>query len=72
MRPITFGVGLREFDPKKVGFATDPAKSPFVFLTHDANTGLPIPGNYNSGHDYNNADLTEDERWELVEYLKSL
>ena len=38
----------------------------------DKATGEPIPGNYNSGHDYGNAALREIDRQNLVEYLKSL
>jgi hypothetical protein len=72
MRAETFGVGLREIDDVKVGYKTDEAASPFVFRTHDKDTGEPIPGNYNSGHDYANAALTPEDREALVEYLKDL
>jgi hypothetical protein len=67
-----FGVGLREFDPVKVGFATDKATSPFVFDVYDPDSKQPIPGNYNSGHDYGVGNLTDNERWALVEYMKGL
>jgi hypothetical protein len=66
-----FGVGSTQFDPKNVGFVTDPAANPTIFHTRDPNSGEPIPGNLNSGHDYG-TDLTEDQRRDLVEYLKTL
>ena len=70
-RPESFGVGGTQFDPKKVGFVTDPAANPTIFQTRDPNSGEPIPGNLNSGHPYG-TDLTEDQRGDLVEYLKTL
>jgi hypothetical protein len=70
-RPEIFGVGSAQFDAKKVGFLTDPAANPTTFRVRDAATGEPIPGNYNSGHD-NGTTLSEQERLELVEYLKTL
>jgi hypothetical protein len=80
-RPKKFLVGTREFDTKRVGFATRDASdnvleaptedNSFVFNTRDA-AGRVIDGNSNTGHDYGNAWLTEDERWALVEYLKGL
>lgn len=70
-RPETFGVGQRSFEPEMVGFRQDDPDIRFVFRVRDDN-GMPIPGNFNSGHDYGNADLSEAERRDLVEYLKSL
>ena len=70
-RPERFGVGSRAFDPEKVGFSTDEATSPTVFEVRDAQ-GRPIPGNFNSGHDYGNAALSHEDRMALVEYMKSL
>lgn len=74
MRPTEFGVGSREFDPVKVGFSTDltDPQNTFVYQTMNKATGEPIPGNYNSGHDYGNAALSEADRQNLLEYLKSL
>lgn len=72
-RSTTFYTGLVEFDPKKVGFATSRFKGGFKL-----DTGLP--GNSNSGHEFRNApartkgvigpELSDAERWQLVEYLK--
>jgi hypothetical protein len=71
-RPQVFYLGTRRFDPKKVGFETaKAADNSFKFETHDS-AGRAIPGNSNSGHDYRNARLSEDDRWALVEYLKTL
>lgn len=77
-----FTVGRRAFDPVHVGFQTDPFDGGFRFRTHDE-MGRPIPGNSNAGHEYGSGKarsaggdslppLTDEQRWQLVEYLKSL
>lgn len=73
-RPEVFAVGSRQFDPARVGFVTtqDAGDDHFVFRVRDELSGEPIPGNYNSGHDYGTDALSEEERMELVEYLKTL
>lgn len=63
-RSKRFQVGGREFDPKRVGFAQDSGGNTFQFQTD-------LPGNSNAGHEYG-AELCDQERWELVEYLKTL
>lgn len=71
-RVKSFHVGTREYDTKNMGFRidkTDPGND-FEFKTHDGN--LPIDGNSNAGHDYNNDALTPDERYAIIEYLKTL
>ena len=81
-RVKTFYVGSREFDPKQVGFSTAEFDGGYEFRTTDAE-GRPLAGNSNSGHegkdhtqtvgeDGNLRDFTEEERWELVEYMKTL
>jgi hypothetical protein len=71
-RPKSFYVGTREFDPVKVGFKTEQsAENSFLFRVFD-DQGKPIQGNLNSGHDYNNAGLSEADREALVEYMKGL
>ena len=81
-RVKTFWVGSHEFDPVNVGFETKEYPGGFEFRTVDAD-GKPIPGNANSGHegkghtqtegaDGQYRDYTEDERWAIVEYLKTL
>jgi hypothetical protein len=69
-RPRTFKVGSRRFDPKKVGFVTDAPGGFFPFQTQDAR-GQPFPGNSNAGHEFG-AGLSDEQRWMVVEYLKSL
>ena len=74
-RPVKFKVGLREFDTKKVGFISD-GEQGFTFDTSK-------PGNRNVGHEYGACEtnlpdgkvlyaLSDEERWQLVEYLKTL
>lgn len=74
-RPETFMVGSREFDPVKVGFRTE-GYDGSKFRTH-------FRGNLNSGHEYAAGRtaqmdgtvlraMTREERWDLVEYLKTL
>ncbi|WP_062060112.1 di-heme-cytochrome C peroxidase [Cellvibrio sp. OA-2007] len=74
-RPNEFKVGSREFDPVKVGLRTEGYEG-FTFKADKR-------GDYNSGHEYGTANapavngvkmepLTEEERWDLVEYIKTL
>jgi hypothetical protein len=71
-RPKSFYVGTREFDPVKVGFKTEQSDdNSFLFRVFD-DQGKPIQGNLNSGHDYNNAGLSDADRDALVEYMKGL
>jgi hypothetical protein len=65
-RKTTFMVGSRLFDPKNVGYVTD--QSPFqnaTFVADPENAN----GNGNGGHEYG-TDLTAEERWQIIEYLK--
>jgi hypothetical protein len=73
-RPDSFVVGSREFDPVKVGFASQGYEG-FVFDTK-------LPGNGNAGHEYGTIHdarvlkgrlkaLTKDQRRDLLEYMKS-
>ena len=75
-RPREFTVGRCEFDPVRVGYRTDPFPGGFRFNT-------TLPGNSNRGHEYGTGKprsaggdglpaLSEEQRWQLVEYLKSL
>ena len=63
-RPASFQLGDRNYDPKKVGYVTEVENPRFTFQ----NTSV---GGANSGHEYG-VDLSDEERWDLVEYLKSL
>ncbi|MGJ8620008.1 MAG: di-heme-cytochrome C peroxidase [Methylophilaceae bacterium] len=65
-----FSLGSWEFDPKYVGYVMDADENDFVFDT-------TLLGNSNAGHEYGTGAygqpaLTEDERWALVEYMKTL
>ncbi|HEY0084816.1 MAG TPA: di-heme-cytochrome C peroxidase [Allosphingosinicella sp.] len=65
-RPKSFRVGTREFDPVRVGYRTDEVPdNGFVFDTSKL-------GNLNTGHEYGVAKLTDQQRWALVEYMKTL
>lgn len=73
-RARSFVVGSRQFDPRHVGFETGAIPGGFPFDT-------TIPGNTNRGHEFRDGPrgngtigpaLTEQERWDLVEFLKTL
>ncbi len=61
-RTKTFFVGNREFDKTNVGFESD--SGPFKFDT-------ALPGNSNAGDEYGTT-LSDTEKRQLIEYLKSL
>lgn len=72
-RPKQFYLGTHEYDTRQVGYLTDAQKGAYLFDTS-------ISGNHNTGHVFdNNHDkgtigpkLTEEQRWQLVEYMKTL
>ena len=68
-RPSTFIVGPREFDPIKVGFVSQGVEG-FSFKTGDRQG--TIRGNGNGGHEYGACEMTNDDRLDLIEYMKSL
>ena len=72
-RSKLFFIG-RDFDPVKVGVDTSGNSGKFLFDT-------ALVGNSNAGHSFEDAPrgsgvigrrLSEDERWALVEYMKSI
>lgn len=77
----SFHLGNREFDPKSVGFATGAHAGSFEFRSANPDA-TPILGNSNAGHEGKSytqvkdggawRDFTDDERWALVEYMKTL
>ncbi|MES0100667.1 di-heme-cytochrome C peroxidase [Mesorhizobium sp. M0019] len=72
-RPKTFWVGSREYDPKFGGMTWDKKQGDSNFEYHTVDSdGQPIVGNANFGHEYGASAFSDDERWALVEYLKSL
>jgi hypothetical protein len=66
-RVAQFHVGSREFDPANVGFKTEPSEGSFLFDTS-------LPGNSNKGHDTPEygTGMSDEQRWQLIEYLKTL
>jgi hypothetical protein len=64
-RVKSFYVGSREFDPVNVGFVTTKYDEMAVPLD------TTLQGNGNSGHTWG-TELTDAEKWDLIEYLKSL
>ena len=73
-RSKTFTLGSREYDPVRVGFAMDQpltaeGYTPFTF-------DVSLKGNRNTGHEFlskkDGTPFTDDERWQLVEYMKTL
>ena len=78
-RPTRFKVGVREFDPAKVGIKYKGLDPSFTYTEFDTT----LPGNSNAGHEYAAGKtrqpdgtippaLTRTERDELLEYLKTL
>jgi cytochrome c5 len=73
-RDKAFYTGSRQFDPLNVGFAITAFEGGFRFDTS-------IPGNWNRGHEFRDAprgqgvigpELTDRQRRDIVEYLKTL
>lgn len=80
-RPVTFEVGSREFDPIKIGLRTEGYEG-FTFNALNEE-GKPRRGDSNEGHEYGTVHapavngqkpepLTDEQRWDLVEYIKTL
>ena len=63
-RPDVFYIGSREFDPDKVGFINEKDKG--------SRFDTSLPGNSNAGHENYSQNLTKEQRWDLVEYMKTL
>ena len=67
-RTNQFWVGSRDFDPVKIGFKTNTGLSMFKVLD---NNGRIQPGNSNLGHSYG-TDLSDKQKWSLLEYMKTI
>ncbi len=73
-RSKSFPVGNRTFDPVRVGYVIDQRRR------GDTIVDTSKPGNSNEGHEFNHRKgvgvigpgLSESERWQLVEFLKTL
>jgi hypothetical protein len=73
-RPAQFWLGSKQFDPVKVGYETSKLEGGYQY-------DVKSTGNSNSGHEFKDGPLgkgtigpalSPDERWAVVEYLKSL
>jgi uncharacterized protein (DUF2235 family) len=73
-RPKVFYLGSKQYDPKYLGLNTDRLKGATEFNTK-------LPGNSNAGHEFNDGalgngrigrKLSDEERMEIIEYLKML
>lgn len=73
-RPKHFYLGSKEYDPVHLGIDTAPLKGAQEFRTDR-------PGNSNAGHEFNDGPLgngrigrklSDEERMEIIEYLKTL
>src|SRR5579863_6344930 len=87
-RPTQFCMGLRDFDPQHVGFRvnaneTAKCKNGETLFSATNSDGSAIPGNSVRGHSLEGTPgsdkpgvigrmLTEEERYDLIEYLKTL
>ncbi|BBN81515.1 hypothetical protein PA25_15000 [Pseudoalteromonas sp. A25] len=67
-RVSEFWVGSREFDPVNVGYVTHEGLSKFKV---NASNGEIMPGNSNRGHSYGTS-LNEEQKWQVIEYMKTL
>lgn len=79
-RPNKFYVGYREFDPKHVGYVTEPPKGYKGGFWFDTS----LSGNHNTGHEFSSdymkpgvpqkgiigPALSEQQRYDIIEYLK--
>ena len=73
-RPKIFYLGSKQYDPIKLGLNTDPLPGASEFRTD-------LPGNSNAGHEFKDGPkgngvigrwLSEEERMQIIEYLKTL
>lgn len=77
-RDKVFYTGSRQFDPKNVGYLTNKFDGAFEFRTDQPSD--PHPGNSSAGHEFRNTpgrgvigpELSDEERWAIIEYLKTL
>jgi len=70
-RPKRFAVGQREYDPVRVGYQQDRSKYTLPPYGSVSEFDTTLAGNSNAGHEWNLEKLTDDQRWAIVEYLKT-
>jgi RoxA-like, cytochrome c-like len=66
-RPTVFYTGYDVYDPKNVGFITTGSEAERSGFKYE----VCMPGNSNIGHTYG-TKLKDDEKWDLIEYMKTL
>ncbi|MGH9433027.1 MAG: hypothetical protein ACRD3T_15955 [Terriglobia bacterium] len=66
-RPAVFYTGYDVYDPKDVGFITSGSEAERAGFKYQ----VCFPGNSNIGHTYG-TELKQEEKWDLIEYLKTL
>jgi hypothetical protein len=66
-RPQTFYRGYDVYDPKNVGYVSDGPEAQRVGFKVDTS----VTGNGNQGHPYG-IGLKDPEKWDLIEFLKTL
>ena len=71
LRRDTFHVGSRDFDPVEVGLKSEPGEGRSEFRVRSPD-GKEMFGNSNAGHEWGAAELSDEERWAIVAYLKTL
>jgi hypothetical protein len=67
-RPTGFWVGSHTLDVENVGFESNKGKNEFKVKDRQ---GKIIQGNSNLGHAYGTT-LSDEDKWALIEYMKSL
>jgi len=66
-RPAVFYTGYDVYDPKNVGFLTSGPDAEREGFKYE----ICMPGNSNAGHIFG-VDLKENDKWDLIEFLKTL
>jgi len=66
-RPTEFYSGYDVYDPKNVGFVTSGPDAESVGFKYE----ICMPGNSNVGHTFGTG-LKDDEKWDLIEFMKTL
>jgi cytochrome c5 len=73
-RSKSFTLGSREFDPVRVGYSMEQPKTAAEYTPFTLDVGAK--GNWNTGHEYlttnEGVPFTDEQRWQLVEYMKTL
>ena len=66
-RPTVFYTGYDVYDPKNLGFVTSGPDAEHAGFKYE----VCLPGNSNQGH-IQGTELKDDQKWDLIEYLKTL